>query len=482
MAVILLTSSAVLWLTCTSYFTYEYITYRNTSVRQLSLTGEIMAAGCAPFLSSGDKNYVAKLLATFKADPHLLAAILYDEKGIVFSAYPSYFLSEKFAKPTHDYYRFEESYLVGFQPILKDGKRIGTLYLKSDVGGLYDLFKLYGIIALSVILLSTLLAYFLSKNLQREISHPILALADLAKVVSEKQDYTVRAEKQDDNEVGVLTDAFNQMLIQIQSQTLQIRSFNQKLEDMVIARTDELEAANKELEAFTYSVSHDLRAPLRSIHGYMNIFLEEYAGQFDAEANRLMSVIVNNSKKMGLLIDDLLEFSRLSRSELSKSNISMHQMVLNICEELKRADEKRNIEFNVHELPEAYADNITIRQVWTNLIGNAIKYTGHKEKSVIEIGSEKRGTVTTYYVKDNGAGFDMRYYDKLFGVFQRLHSQKDFEGTGVGLAIVHRIITKHGGKVWATAQLNEGATFYFTLEKKQENFVASPATKPLQLF
>jgi PAS domain S-box-containing protein len=226
-----------------------------------------------------------------------------------------------------------------------------------------------------------------------------------------------------------------------------------------------IQTVNKELESFSYSVSHDLRAPLRAIHGYSNLLKAGYETKLDAEGNRLMNNIVNNSKKMGQLIDDLLAFSRIGRHELVKMNISMNSMVTNICNELKNEHPNRNIQFQIKPLLTAQADNSSLKQVWLNLISNAIKYSRHKEKSIIEISSKIKDDEIVYHIKDNGAGFDMRYADKLFGVFQRLHSDHEFEGTGVGLAIVQRIIFKHGGKVWAQGEVNHGATFYFTLNK-----------------
>jgi PAS domain S-box-containing protein len=252
----------------------------------------------------------------------------------------------------------------------------------------------------------------------------------------------------------------------------EIRSFNQRLEQKVMERTKELEIANKELEAFSYSVSHDLRAPLRSIHGYMNIFSEEYSGKMDEEAKRLVDIILRNSQKMGQLIDDLLAFSHLGRRELTKGPVSMKDMVSGIWEEQRRLEAGRDINFHLQELPGAHADSVTIRQVWTNLVSNAIKYTRNKERAIIEIGAEEKEDKVTYFVKDNGAGFDMQYYSKLFGVFQRLHSIREFDGTGVGLAIVQRIVTKHGGTVWAEGKVNEGATFYFSLAKETVNSFA----------
>jgi signal transduction histidine kinase len=468
MTVILLTSGTVLLLTCAAYFAYEFFTYRQTTVNHLSTLGEIIATNSTAALAFDSQEEGAEILTALKAERNIVAACLYDENGVLFSYYPSTIKDNVLPKkPEPDGYRFEGSHLVGFHPIVQGTKRLGTLYLKSDMGAIAERFKLYAVIALLVIGISSVVAYFLSKYLQQEISKPIVALAEIANIISTKKDYSVRATKIGNDELGQLTDAFNQMLTEIQQQNIAITSFNQKLEQVVLERTREMEMANKELESFSYSVSHDLRAPLRSIHGYINIFSEEYAGQFDDEAKRLVSIILRNSQKMGQLIDDLLAFSQLGRKELLKAQVSMTDIVTGIWDEQIRMEPNRSIELVLLELQDALADNVTIKQVWTNLISNAIKYTRHTTKAIIEIGAEDRATEIMYYVRDNGAGFDMQYYDKLFGVFQRLHSQNEFDGTGVGLAIVQRILAKHGGRVWAEAKPNEGATFYFTLTKKR---------------
>ena len=244
-----------------------------------------------------------------------------------------------------------------------------------------------------------------------------------------------------------------------------IRQLNEELEQKVIQRTAQLEFANKELESFSYSVAHDLRTPLRAVHGYARMLKEDYGTQLDPEANRVMNNIMSYATKMGQLIDNLLTFSRLGRKELVKVTIPMHDMVTGICNEIKPEDENRTIEFKIKELLPALGDSIAIKQVWLNLISNAVKYSKQNNKTIIEIGSGVKGGEIDYYVKDNGAGFDMRYASKLFGVFERLHSDEEFEGTGVGLAIVHRIISKHGGRVWAEGKVNEGAIFNFSLPK-----------------
>ncbi len=225
---------------------------------------------------------------------------------------------------------------------------------------------------------------------------------------------------------------------------------------------EQLITANKELEAFSYSVSHDLRAPLRAINGYSKILQEDYAEKLDDDAISSLQGILKNSKRMGELIDDLLAFSRLGRTEVKTSEINMTALVKSVREE-EMLGNSNNIEFVVQELLSTKGQQVLIKQVWINLISNAIKYSRHNPKTRIEIGSYYKDNLVIYYVKDNGVGFDMQYYDKLFGVFQRLHSQEEFEGTGIGLAIVQKIIQRHKGTVWAESKLNEGSCFYFSL-------------------
>jgi len=224
----------------------------------------------------------------------------------------------------------------------------------------------------------------------------------------------------------------------------------------------ELETVNKELEAFSYSVSHDLRGPLRIIDGYTRILIEDYAGKLDEEGNRMLGIVTANAQKMGQLIDDLLNFSRLGRKQLIIHRVDMNGLVESVIAEQQLSNEKL-LAIQIDTLEPAYCDNNLIQQVWINFISNAIKYSSQQEKPVIEIKSVKTADEIIYSIKDNGVGFDMKYAGKLFGVFQRLHDMRDFEGTGVGLALVQRIINRHGGRVWAEGEVNAGATFYFSL-------------------
>jgi PAS domain S-box-containing protein len=243
-----------------------------------------------------------------------------------------------------------------------------------------------------------------------------------------------------------------------------IRQLNIGLEQRVAQRTAQLEAANKELEAFSYSVSHDLRAPLRAIDGFAQALLEDYGPSLPEQGLHFVETIRGGAQRMGQLIDDLLTFARLSRQALTKRGVDTAKLVRDTLEELKSEQEGRQIEIQVGELPPCQGDRALLKQVWTNLLSNALKYTRRRDPAVVQIGAESKAGETVYFVRDNGTGFDMKYAPKLFGVFQRLHRAEDFEGTGVGLAIVQRVIHRHGGRIWAEADVDRGAVFYFTLE------------------
>jgi signal transduction histidine kinase len=237
-----------------------------------------------------------------------------------------------------------------------------------------------------------------------------------------------------------------------------------ELEERVVERTAQLEAANKELEAFSYSVSHDLRTPLRAIDGFSQALVEDYGPQLPEEGRRYLRTIREGAQRMGALIDDLLTFSRLSRQPVKKQLIDTTDLVQATLEELDSQRQGRQIDVQIGDLPACEGDPMLLKQVWINLLANAMKYTRKRDSAIIEIGCTRQRDEAVYFVRDNGTGFDMRYADKLFGVFQRLHRVEEYEGTGVGLAIVQRIIHRHGGRVWADAAVDRGATFYFTIE------------------
>ncbi len=463
--VILLINGIILLVTCLTFLVYEFYVFRKATTEKLSTIGKIISVNSTAALVFDDHDAGREILASLKTEPHIVAACLYNKEGNLFARYPDTAGIKSIpAAPGKQGYIFTASSLEGYELIVQDGKPLGTLYLKSDLGTMYERFRLYIIIVSLVVVVSLLLVYLLSRILQRQITYPVLALAQTAEVISNEKNYSVRAVRHGNDEVGRLTGAFNEMLEQIEVQNNELSQFAQTLEQKVHERTLQFESVNKELEAFSYSISHDLRAPLRGIIGFTSLLEEKYGNNLDDEAKRIIGIIKNNTLKMGNLIDDLLTFSRMGRQDIIKSNIPVSDLVKEVINSLAGKDPK--ISWNIQSLPDCYGDINAIRQVWVNLVSNAIKYSGKAEHPAITIGSFTNKVQVVFFVKDNGSGFDMKYQHKLFKVFQRLHSADEFEGTGVGLAIVEKIIAKHGGSVWAEAEKNKGATFYFGLPKQ----------------
>ncbi len=302
----------------------------------------------------------------------------------------------------------------------------------------------------AAILLIALLILFLHRLRTRHFKKVNLQLQEGNENLNRQITERIRAEQE-------LQNYKRQLEVLVEKRTSALKSSNLKLEE-----------ANKELESFSYSVSHDLRAPLRAIEGFAQIFLEDHAARLDNEGKRLLNIIRGNTDRMGQLIDDLLAFSRMSRREMAFAVIDMQELVNDVIEELKHQQTAHTVRFQVHPLPPAYGDRSMLRQVLVNLLSNAVKFSRNREPALVEVGAQEPETQEdrnrpVYYIKDNGVGFDMDYAHKLFGVFQRLHGTEEFEGTGVGLALVHRILTRHGGSIRAESELDKGTVFYFTL-------------------
>ena len=289
--------------------------------------------------------------------------------------------------------------------------------------------------------------------ISRRITTPLGQVTEAAEALAESQ-HAVHVDLDREDEIGRLADSFNTMATKVEQGRLD-------LELRVELRTAELRAANRELEAFSYSVSHDLRAPLRAIAGFVQILEDEHSSQFDADAKRALERVKVNARRMGQLIDDLLTFSQIGRTTMTRQTVDLTAIARAAADDAM-ASAGHQIDFIVQPLPPCYGEPALLQQVFANLISNAVKFTARATRPAITIGAKTEGE-TVYFVRDNGVGFDDRFAEKLFGVFQRLHRADDFEGTGVGLAIVHRVISRHGGRVWAESKQNAGATFYFTL-------------------
>jgi len=269
--------------------------------------------------------------------------------------------------------------------------------------------------------------------------------------------------------MGAVVALLTQRVAERKREQEQLRRANETLEQRVLARTAELDATNKELEAFSYSVAHDLRAPLRHMDGFIRLLKKHAWSSLDEKNRRYLGIISDSARQMGLLIDDLLAFSRVGRTELQLQPVNLQQLVQDAMQELREETQDRNIDWKIGELPEVMVDRSMMRLVMINLLANAVKFTGKRERAEIEVGAspdDADGIVV--FVRDNGVGFDMEFANKLFGVFQRLHPAEEYEGTGIGLANVQRIVHRHKGRTWAKGEVDQGATFYFSLPKAME--------------
>ncbi len=584
------TSITVLLLTGVGFLSYEWVAFNRWLESYVRTVGQIIGINAADAVGFSDPKAAADTLASISAERHIVAAALYNSNATLFAQWPTNSSAAGVpARPEADGFHYENDSLVYFLPVEQFGARVGTLYLRSDLGARSERFGPYALIVGLVLGVSVLVALLLSKFLRKGIAQPLLALAETAKIVSTRRDYSVRAIKFSNDEVGALTDAFNHMLTQIQERDAALRQneerfrqlanavpthvwtcdasgsalyFNEpwydytgltpqeslgfqwaralhpddregclrlwheavasgriyetegrfrradgayrwfltrahpardgegrptswfgtsmdieemkraeekigqlnfSLEQRVQERTAQLEASNRELEAFSYSVAHDLRAPLRAIDGFNQALVDDYGQLLPAEAKDLFQRARQASQRMAQLIDDLLNLSRVARAEMRQQRVNLSQMAESIAAELQKAEPDRRVRLRIEPGIMAAGDDRLLRLVMENLLGNAFKFTRKKSETEIEFGSVLREGRRVLFVRDNGAGFSMQFASKLFGPFQRLHAVTEYPGTGIGLATVHRILLRHGGIIWPEAEQGKGATFYFTL-------------------
>lgn len=478
--VVLVTAASALLISGAAMVVYELRDFRRTWVNDLTAQAEIVGLASAPALQFHDPEAGQENLALLKAKPAITSAAIYRANGALFASYSATGEGVSFPElPELDGHYVDRDELVLFKRIVAGDEILGTVGLRANYDLYGRLIDYLGILG-AIMLLSLVAAVLISGRLQRTLTQPISAVTAVARKIMEQRDFSLRAPKSTTDEIGLLVDAFNDMLDELgrRAEVLEkanreqlraedeLRTLNAELEDRVDARTSQLAAANKELESFSYSVSHDLRAPLRAISGFSNLLWEDHKEDLDEEAQRKIGIIRSQSDRMGVLIDDLLAFSRLGRKAIDPTVLNMGELAQNTLERLNRENENGKLEFHVGRLPPAVADRNLLEQVWANLLSNAIKFSSHEDNPVVEVGAIVEESENIYFVRDNGAGFDPRYRNKLFGVFQRLHDEAEFPGTGVGLALVHRIVTRHGGRVWADSQPGDGATFHFSLPRE----------------
>ncbi len=445
---------------------------RNSLLRRLGTVADLIAFNSAAAVDFNDAEAATTMLGSLKTRPEILSAGI-TVNGRLFAAY--YHQGAKVRKGelllATAGYRFTDQELTVFRPISSEGRRLGTLFIRSDLSEIAETWRRFAAVTGAVAIPALLIAILISQLLQRAISRPILNLASLAAAVSSEKDYSIRAPAmRSAAEIEQLVGTFNQMLSEIEGQQAEIEDARATLERRVADRTRELEvqgrelaAANKELESFSYSVSHDLRAPLRAIDGFSKALLSDYSGRtLDERGTHYLGRVRVGTLKMSRLIDDMLHLARVTRSTLERRDIDLTAVAEEVAAELTRRNPDRQVLCFVEPGLRASADPYLLSIVFENLLGNAWKFTGNREGARVDVGKLPEDE-PVFFVRDNGAGFDMTYANKLFGAFQRLHPESDFEGTGIGLATVKRIVTRHGGRIWAEAAEGQGATFYFTL-------------------
>jgi signal transduction histidine kinase len=444
---------------------YQIYRYKRDTSTALILRARILAFNASASLAFQNVSDAQEILNVFQLDPTVTNAVIFDAAGNRFAEYhaASHSTESIALIPNHaPHFAFSPERITIWSPIEQQGKFLGTLAFSRNLDELHQRVWELSFIALLVAMVTAAFAFWLSHLLQGSVSTPLLKLAALAQHVTEKKDFHVSANISGGAEIDMLGNAFNEMLAALNERDRVIRQHTEDLESKVAERTSQLEQTNKDLQVFGYTVSHDLRAPLRGIVGFSEALQEVDGGHLTEQGDGYLKRIQKNADKMNALIDGLLSFARLGNQSVTKISVDMASLAREVVEDLSFQQKSRRVTLEAGDLPEALGDPSLLRQVWANLIGNAFKFTSQRPNAVVRIGSRlSQEGRTTYFVADNGVGFDMEYATRLFTVFERLHSTSTFEGTGIGLASVHRILQRHGGKIWAEARVDEGATFYF---------------------
>ncbi len=465
----LLVSGAALLIASVAFLAYDQLTFRENLVRNLSAQAQIVGANSVSAITFNDPQAAMNTLSALSSFPEILAAGIVTPDGRLFARYSRNSAEQIIAVPVippgkDEVVEFRPGEVFLVRAVNFQGKNLGGVYIRSSQAALTHRFWRYILISIIVLLASLITALLITSVYRKALAGPIINLAQTAESVSTEKNYSLRATPiADKTEIGLLINAFNEMLQQIQVRDQALLQAQGELEHRVQERTQQLLAANHELEAFSYSVSHDLRGPLQTMNGFVHMLSADYDSKLDGRGRDYLQQLRSSSRRMAELIEDLLNLSRVSTTAMHGEKVELSAMAKSIAHNLQSREPARNVEFVIASCGPSEGDSRLLQIVMENLLSNAWKYTSGRPQARIEFGCQKRASGQVYFVRDNGAGFDAREADRLFKPFQRLHSETEFPGTGIGLATVQRIVQRHGGEVWGESEAGRGATFYFTL-------------------
>ena len=489
MAITMLTSLIVLVLSSAAFIATELISFRSDMIRDLSILAEVIGTNSSAALIFNDEKAARETLVALKAEPHIISAHILTKDGKVFVRYsgddtdkdpssPESKGDERVNSPDikEKGHHFRGDSLSVSRQIVFDGDVIGAVYLESDLEEMYSSLKRDAGIVFFILLVSSLVAYLVSSRLQRMISDPIFHLVEIMKLVSNGKKYSIRAEKQSNDELGVLNDGLNEMLGQIQNRDQELESQHQLLEEQVVELQQadkelkrhavELVQSNQELQQFAYIASHDLQEPLRMVASYTQLLARRYKGRLDSDADEFIAFAVDGATRMQELINGLLSYSRVGTRGRDFEPVDCEAVFDRTLANLKKSVEDSGANVTHDPLPTLIADDMQLGQMFQNLISNSIKFRSDKAPR-IHVSAAQNGDEWIFSVRDNGIGVDPEGTERIFVMFQRLHNRSEYPGTGIGLAICKKIAERHGGRIWIESDSGKGSTFWFTIPQRR---------------